>query len=111
MQTLSKNGQVNQQASADKPVSSFLGLVRTLQLVVDSLAVLIAVVLVEVVYVEKDVTVDLDFFSCKIFLQIWIKSRTLDLALIVDLTIDYTLQYPGVMAIGTENYYHRNYSS
>ena len=32
---LSKNGQVNQQASADRPVSSLLGLVRTLQLVVD----------------------------------------------------------------------------
>ena len=31
----SKNGQVNQQASADRPVSSLLGLVRTLQLVVD----------------------------------------------------------------------------
>ena len=28
----SKNGQVNQQASADRPVSSLLGLVRTLQL-------------------------------------------------------------------------------
>ena len=27
----SKNGQVNQQASADRPVSSLLGLVRTLQ--------------------------------------------------------------------------------
>ena len=33
--TYSKNGQVNQQASADRPVSSLLGLVRTLQLVVD----------------------------------------------------------------------------
>ena len=31
----SKNGQVNQQASADRPVSSLLGLIRTLQLVVD----------------------------------------------------------------------------
>ena len=30
-----KNGQVNQQASANRPVSSLLGLVRTLQLVVD----------------------------------------------------------------------------
>ena len=30
-----KNGQVNQQASADRPASSLLGLVRTLQLVVD----------------------------------------------------------------------------
>ena len=29
------NGQVNQQASADRPVSPLLGLVRTLQLVVD----------------------------------------------------------------------------
>ena len=36
LQTYSKNGQVNQQASADRPVSSLLGLVRTLQLVVDS---------------------------------------------------------------------------
>ena len=35
LQTYSKNGQVNQQASADRPVSSLLGLVRTLQLVVD----------------------------------------------------------------------------
>ena len=34
LQTYSKNGQVNQQASADRPVSSLLGLVRTLQLVV-----------------------------------------------------------------------------
>ena len=32
LQTYSKNGQVNQQASADRPVSSLLGLVRTLQL-------------------------------------------------------------------------------
>ena len=32
---LSRNGQVNQQASADRPVSSLLGLVRTPQLVVD----------------------------------------------------------------------------
>ena len=31
----SKNGQVNQQASADRPVLSLLGLIRTLQLVVD----------------------------------------------------------------------------
>ena len=31
---ISKNGQVNQQASADRPVSSLLGLVRTLQLVI-----------------------------------------------------------------------------
>ena len=31
----SKNGQVNQPASADRSVSSLLGLVRTLQLVVD----------------------------------------------------------------------------
>ena len=35
LQTYSKNGQVNEQASADRPVSSLLGLVRTLQLVVD----------------------------------------------------------------------------
>ena len=28
-----KNGRVNQQASADRPVSSLLGLVRTLQIV------------------------------------------------------------------------------
>ena len=35
LQTYSKNGQVNQQASADRPVSSLLGPVRTLQLVVD----------------------------------------------------------------------------
>ena len=34
LKTYSKNGQVNQQASADRPVSSLLGLVRTLQLVV-----------------------------------------------------------------------------
>ena len=34
LQSYSKNGQVNQQASADRPVSSLLGLVRTLQLVV-----------------------------------------------------------------------------
>ena len=33
--TLSKNSQDNQQANADRPVSSLLGLVRTLQLVVD----------------------------------------------------------------------------
>ena len=33
---LSKNGQVNQQTIADRPVSSLLGLIRTLQLVVDS---------------------------------------------------------------------------
>ena len=32
---LIKNGQVNQQAIADRPVSSLLGLIRTLQLVVD----------------------------------------------------------------------------
>ena len=32
MQLYSKNGQVNQQASADRPVSSLLGLIRTLQL-------------------------------------------------------------------------------
>ena len=36
LQTYSKNGQVNQQASADRPVSSLLGLVRTLQLVVET---------------------------------------------------------------------------
>ena len=36
----------------------------------------------EVVYVERDVTVDLDFFLCKIFEQVWIKSRALDLALL-----------------------------
>ena len=35
LQTYSKNGQVNQQASADRPVLSLLGLVRTQQLVVD----------------------------------------------------------------------------
>ena len=35
LQTYSKNGQVNQQASVDRPVSSLLGLVRALQLVVD----------------------------------------------------------------------------
>ena len=35
LQTYSKNGQVNQQANADRPVSSLLGFVRTLQLVVD----------------------------------------------------------------------------
>ena len=35
LQTYSKNGQVNQQASANRPVLSLLGLVRTLQLVVD----------------------------------------------------------------------------
>ena len=35
LQTYSKNGQVNQQASADRPVSSLLGLARTLQLVVE----------------------------------------------------------------------------
>ena len=32
-----KNGQVNQQATADRPVSSLLGLVRTLKLVVSVL--------------------------------------------------------------------------
>ena len=35
LKTYSKNGQVNQQASVDRHVSSLLGLVRTLQLVVD----------------------------------------------------------------------------
>ena len=32
-QTIIKNGQVNEQASADRPVSSLLGLIRSLQLV------------------------------------------------------------------------------
>ena len=36
----------------------------------------------EVVYVEKDVTLDLDFFLCKIFEQIRIKSLALDFALL-----------------------------
>ena len=67
----------------------------------------------EVIYVEKAITADLEFFLCKIFKQIRKECRALNIALLKKFILRSIILFNtfGIMAIETENYYHRNYSS